>query len=191
MNGLLSYHVQWLGMKHSFLAAFVTMAIALFAVIFDVPMPSGVFVEDEAASDGTVVRVVDGDTLVVMENGEEVTVRIIGINTPETVDPRRPVECFGEEASRAAKAMLTGEGVTLISDSTQGAVDKYGRALRYVALMDGTDVGLALISSGYAYEYTYDVPYARQSVYQAAEDVARTGGVGLWGEGGCEEGARE
>lgn len=130
-----------------------------------------------------VSRVVDGDTIKVLIDGEEETIRIIGINTPETVDPRKPVECFGKEASDAMKEKLSvGEGVTLVSDQTQDDRDKYGRLLRYVEDENGQDIGLLLISEGYAYEYTYQVPYERQHAYQEAEQQAKKSMRGLWGD---------
>lgn len=131
----------------------------------------------------TVSRVVDGDTIKVLIDGEEETIRIIGINTPETVDPRKPVECFGKEASDAIKEKLSvGEVVTLVSDQTQDDRDKYGRLLRYVEDENGQDIGLLLILEGYAYEYTHQVPYERQPVYQEAERQAKDSIRGLWGD---------
>ncbi len=131
----------------------------------------------------TISRVVDGDTVKVMIDGEEETIRIIGVNTPETVDPRKSVECFGKEASNATKEMLNvGEVITLTADPTQDDHDKYGRLLRYIADDSGQDVGLWLISQGYAYEYTYDIPYERQDTYKEAEDAAQAGELGLWGD---------
>lgn len=125
---------------------------------------------------------VDGDTVKVMYEGEEVTIRVIGINTPETVDPRKPVECFGAEASQATKMFLPeGSQGTLTPDSTQDDQDKYGRLLRYITNEHGEDLGLYLISSGYAYEYTYRVPYERQAEYRAAQQEAEQAGAGLWG----------
>jgi micrococcal nuclease len=133
-----------------------------------------------------VTRVIDGDTLVVDIEGEEMKVRLIGVNTPETVDPRRPVECFGAEASAQAHELLENQSIVLISDDTQGDVDKYDRLLRYVELNDGTDVGRELISQGYAYEYTYDDPYARQSDYRLAQQEAEQAGRGLWANNACK-----
>lgn len=134
----------------------------------------------------TISRVVDGDTIKVLISGEEETIRMIGINTPETVDPRKSVECFGQEASSATKEMLdVGEVVTLTADPTQDDRDKYGRLLRYVADESGQDVGLRLISQGYAYEYTYRVPYERQAAYEEAQQTARELGVGLWDDTIC------
>lgn len=125
--------------------------------------------------------VVDGDTIKVQTADGVKTVRIIGINTPETVDPRRPVECFGVEASNHAKKILTGKEVQLVVDPTQDSTDRYGRLLRYVTI-DGQDFGSEMISGGYAYEYTYDVPHEKQSQYRKLQKIARDAGVGLWGD---------
>jgi micrococcal nuclease len=117
-----------------------------------------------------VVKVVDGDTITVEKNGSSETLRLIGINTPETVDPRKPVECFGEEASNKAKELLMGQQVRLEADPTQGERDKYDRLLRYVFLTDGTFYNKVIIQQGYAYEYTYNTPYKYQVEFK------RTGG---------------
>lgn len=132
-----------------------------------------------------VVSVVDGDTVKVSINGVTETTRIIGINTPETVDPRKEVECFGKEASNKAKEMLSRKTVTLEIDSSQGERDKYGRLLRYVFLADGTDFGKFMIASGYAYEYTYSTPYKYQSAYKSAQAIAETNKLGLWSPNTC------
>ena len=113
-----------------------------------------------------VLKVVDGDTISVLLNGKKQTIRIIGINTPETVDPRRTVECFGAEASNKAKEYFKDMGykVWLKEDPSQGDKDKYQRLLRYVFTDNGaTDYGLMMISEGFAYEYTYNTPYKYQT----------------------------
>ncbi len=138
------------------------------------------------SSSSAVLKVIDGDTLDVSVNGAKTKVRIIGINTPETVDPRKSVECFGKEASDKAKSILNGKSVILRNDPTQSDKDKYGRVLRYVILPDGTDFGLLMIKGGYAYEYTYEVPYENQKLYKDAQRQAQTEKVGLWGDGICK-----
>ena len=80
----------------------------------------------------SVVKIVDGDTIDVSIDGQTERIRFIGLNTPETVDPRKPVECFGQEASKKVNEVLSGREVLLKVDSTQGDRDKYGRLLRYV-----------------------------------------------------------
>ena len=132
-----------------------------------------------------VSRVVDGDTIEVTRGGRKEKVRLIGINTPETVGPRRPVECFGREASAFAERLLEGENVTLVPDESQDNQDRYGRLLRYV-MLDDTNVNRLLIDRGYAYEYTYEVPYIYQTEFKAVEQAARLSGRGLWAPGACE-----
>ena len=129
-------------------------------------------------------RVIDGDTVVVDMNGTNETVRLIGVNTPETVDPRKPVQCFGKEASNFVKSMLAGKSVRLQSDPTQADRDKYGRLLRYVYL-DDVLVNEEIISSGYGFEYTYDIPYQFQKEFRASEGYARSGSLGLWAPTTC------
>ena len=133
-----------------------------------------------------VVSVVDGDTFKVNYNGEEKSVRLIGVNTPETVDPRTTVECFGKEASEYLNQLISGKKVRLESDDTQTNVDKYNRLLRYVYL-DDLDVSMSIISNGYGYEYTYNVPYNKQTDYKNAQKEAERNKRGLWADGACSE----
>lgn len=133
-----------------------------------------------------VSRVVDGDTLKVIIADKEETVRIVGINTPETVDPRRSVECFGKEASLRAQELLSGQLVRLERDSTQSDRDRYQRLLRFVFLADGTDVGLQLIQEGMAMESLYSsIPHQYHQLYVTAEEAARSSQVGLWASDAC------
>jgi len=126
-----------------------------------------------------VVRVVDGDTVVVRLGGDEDTVRLIGIDTPETVDPRSPVECFGQEASRRTKALLpAGTPVRLVADAEPR--DRYRRLLAYVYRDDGTFVNLALVEEGYASVLTYPPNVAHVGEFTAAAARAREAGRGLW-----------
>ena len=133
-----------------------------------------------------VVKVVDGDTLSVSLNGKTETVRVIGIDTPETVDPRKPVQCFGQKASDMAKEQLLNQTVQLESDPTQGELDKYNRLLRYVWLDDGSsDFGAIMIQFGYAHEYTYSLPYKHQEKYKKLQKEAEQGKKGLWADDAC------
>lgn len=129
-----------------------------------------------------VVRVVDGDTLTLNISGKTETLRLIGMDTPETVDPRKPVQCFAKEASDKAKATLTGKSVKIEADPSQGERDKYNRLLRYIFLEDGTSFNKMMIEEGYAHEYTYNSPYKYQSEYKEAETKARENKKGLWGD---------
>ena len=134
-----------------------------------------------------VIKVVDGDTITIDLNGKSETIRLIGINTPETVDPRKPVECFGVEASNKAKELLTNKRVYIEMDPTQGERDKYSRLLAYVYREDGSFFNKSMILSGYAYEYTYNLPYKYQSEFKEAQKNAETNQRGLWAPGVCEE----
>ena len=127
-----------------------------------------------------VERVVDGDT-VVLADRERTRVRLIGIDTPESVSPHEPPECWGAEASARARELLEGERVELRLDPSQGRVDDFGRTLAYLHLPEVGDVGLALIREGAAAEYTFDEAYALQDDYRDAEQDARDAGRGLWG----------
>lgn len=133
-----------------------------------------------------VTGVVDGDTIDVNIDGKVERLRLIGIDTPETVDPRKPVQCFGKEASDKAKELLTNKKVSLEADTTQSERDKYDRLLRYVFLEDGTNFNKWMVENGYAFEYTYDSnPYKYQKEFQEAQRQARESGKGLWASTTC------
>lgn len=128
-----------------------------------------------------VVRVVDGDTLVVAVPGTgDEKVRLIGIDTPESVDPRRPVECFGKEASsRLAELLPEGTEVRLERD-VEGR-DRYGRLLAYVYRAgDGTFVNLAMAEEGFAQPLSIPPNVAYAARFTAAAAAARDAGRGLW-----------
>ena len=146
------------------------------------PLAASTIVADQSKQSYEVVKIVDGDTIDVQLNGKVERIRFIGINTPETVDPRKPVECFGIEASNKAKTILTGKNVILENDPAQGERDKYNRLLRYVFLEDGTNFNLLMVQDGYAYEYTYDGPYKYQTKFKQAQKYAEDNKLGLWGK---------
>jgi len=124
-----------------------------------------------------VVRVIDGDTIEVEIGGKVERVRYIGIDTPETVDPRKPVQCFGVEASKKNKELVEAKMVRLEKDITDR--DKYHRLLRYVWLGE-TLINQELVAQGFAKSYSYppDIKYQKQIV--AEETKARGNKLGLW-----------
>lgn len=132
-----------------------------------------------------ITKVIDGDTIDVTIKGVNTRVRLIGIDTPESVDPRKPVECLSKEASNFTKQILDGKFVYLEDDDSQGNKDKYNRLLRYVFLEDGTHVNKAVIESGYAHEYTYDLPYKYQKEFKQAQKEAQENKKGLWADNAC------
>jgi micrococcal nuclease len=127
-----------------------------------------------------VVRTVDGDTIRVVRDGEEIVVRLIGLDTPETVAPDRPVECFGPEASARTSALVDGGQVWLEYDEVSGATDKYDRTLAFVWLDQQTMLNEVLIREGFAEEVTYTEGYAHADEFREAESAARAAGSGLW-----------
>lgn len=132
-----------------------------------------------------VTKVVDGDTFHVDIDGTDEKVRLIGINTPETVDPRTQVQCFGKEASDEMKDLAQGKLVKLEYDDSQNLRDTYGRLLAYAYLEDGQMLNRKMIAEGYAYEYTYMTPYKYQSEFRDLQNLARSSGRGLWGAETC------
>jgi micrococcal nuclease len=125
---------------------------------------------------------VDGDTIDVRQGSTKERVRLLGIDTPETHDPRKPVQCFGEAAAAHTKQLLEGKSVRLEADPQDSDRDKYHRLLRYVYLPDGTLVNATLIRDGYAFAYTI-FPIAKLDEFRALEADARDANRGLWA--GC------
>jgi len=132
-----------------------------------------------------VTRVVDGDTVRVLIDGQDTSVRLIGIDTPETVAPNRPVECAGPEASVYAEQLMDGTRVYLELDPTQGTYDRFNRVLAYVWLAGDNEnvmVNLAMLQAGLAEEYTYDDAYRYQQLFRESEQQAREDLLGQWGQ---------
>lgn len=149
--------------------------------------------EDISGKDNLLVlvqEVIDGDTIRIFYNKDTIEkVRIIGIDTPETVDPRKPVECFGKEASQKMKELVDGKTVKLVLDSISSKRDKYDRLLRYVYL-DDKDIGAEMIKQGYAYAYiTY--PFEKMEEYKGYERQTRENKIGLWAPGVCDNSVEE
>ena len=129
----------------------------------------------------TVERVVDGDTIVADIDGQRERVRLLGIDTPESVAENRPDQCYGQESSDYLSALLPeGSAITLILD--EEARDQYDRLLAYVVRSsDDLFVNLDLIEQGYAGVLVYAPNDHYESLFRAAEREALAAGVGLWG----------
>ena len=141
---------------------------------------SSVSVSSSAASKNLahVVRAVDGDTLVVMIDGKQERVRMLGINAPESVDPKRPVQCYGPEASKRMHALTDGKDVELIPEPKDDH-DVFGRLLRFVEI-NGSDIGAEMITEGYAENYCKKYPHPRCAVYDTLQAKAMQAGAGMW-----------
>lgn len=120
----------------------------------------------------------DGDTVTVDMNGVTETIRFIGIDTPETHKENTPVQCFGPEASSYTKQRIGQKRIRLVADRLTTNRDRYDRLLRYVYLADGNDLGLELVSKGYAFAYAF--PFANTQKYNQAMQKAQNAKLGLW-----------
>jgi len=126
-----------------------------------------------------VVKVIDGDTIK-LDNGQ--VIRYIGIDTPETVDPRKPIQCFGQEAAKKNEELVLNKKVILEKDISE--TDRYGRLLRYV-YVDGLFVNLELVKQGYAYATSFPPDVKHQADFSEAQSYARENNLGLWSA--CKE----
>lgn len=164
----------------------VTVAIAAVAAIIATHTATqantdSTALESGSSSEQQVVAVVDGDTIKTIDGtGTENRVRIIGIDTPEIGRGGAADECYAQEARTVLASFVDGQTVELVTDPSQGDVDKYGRLLRHVHT-DAGNIAQLLLEQGAAHEYTYDDPYLGQTEFRAAEAAARDAGNGLWG----------
>lgn len=136
-----------------------------------------------APVDGRVVRVVDGDTVVLRLDGEERRVRLLGVDAPESITPGRSVECWGPQAAAAARRLMPrGARVSVATDPTQGAEDRHGRLLGEVTVAGGGGtVNVALVREGAAGVFRGDGRARLGPSLRAAEREARAARRGLWG----------
>jgi micrococcal nuclease len=129
-----------------------------------------------------VSKVYDGDTIVAGRGWKRTTIRLIGVDTPETVKPDHPVEFYGPEAADFTRRSLEGAWVRLefeAPDRPGGSVDHYGRTLAYVITGDGKNFDLELVRLGYGRAYT-KYPFRYSAEFKAAERAAREAGLGIW-----------
>ena len=174
-------------LKIVLIAAIVLVILGTVAEIIYIRASVRIVVPGQASNLYEVTRVVDGDTIVVATAGGTEKIRLIGINTPETVDPRKPVECFGKEASQRTHELIERKTVRIEVDATTENRDKYGRLLRYVYLPDGTSVNESLVRDGYARENSYGKTYSQRDRFRAAEAEARAAHRGLWNPSNCPQ----
>lgn len=126
-----------------------------------------------------VLRVVDGDTIRVRLDGRTERVRYIGVDTPESVKPGTPVQCFAKRASAFNKRLVAGETVRLVRDAEER--DRYGRLLAYVyRVRDNLFVNATLVTGGYAVPLTVPPNVAHAKEFRILAATARRHGRGLW-----------
>ena len=163
----------------------VILFLILFIFLFIPLLTKSAFSYQETEMDKKnlfkVIKVIDGDTIAVNIRGKNETVRLLGIDTPETVDPRKPVQCFGKEATNKMKNFVLGKFVKLVDDKTQGNRDKYSRLLRFVYLSDSkaTFVNGEMVKQGFAFSYR-KYPTKMLDKFNNFENYAREHNLGLW-----------
>lgn len=168
----------------------VTLLSAVVALVFAIGQQAGWFdapasqaVQHAATSQPglyTIHHFVDGDTIAVDMDGKTETVRMIGIDTPETHKPNTPVQCYGPAAAAYTKNLIGNQKVRLEADEKSTNRDRYNRLLRYVFLPDGRLVQEQLIQNGYAFAYT-DFPFTKKDTFINLQEQAKTAAKGLWG----------
>jgi len=174
------------------LASLVFITSILSVLVFAFGRPAQNIIDDTTISSPVenkyyqVVKIVDGDTIDVNINGKIERIRLIGIDTPETVDNNKPIECFGPEATKKAKELLSNQQVRLEADPNQDDSDTYNRLLRYVFRDDGLFFNEWMITNGYAHEFTFIYPYKYQTKFKQAELEARNNNLGMWEVGICD-----
>lgn len=126
-----------------------------------------------------VTEFVDGDTIAVDMNGHGEKIRFIGVDTPETHDPRKSVQCFGQVAAEFTKSFIVNNNVRLEADPLDTNRDRYDRLLRYVYLPDGRMVNSEIIKQGYGFAYT-GFPFTKSVEFVELQRHARENKLGLW-----------
>ena len=127
-----------------------------------------------------VTEFLDGDTIVVDMNGSEETIRFIGVDTPETHDPRKAVQCFGKAAAGFTQNLIGTNNVRLEADALNTNRDRYNRLLRYIYLPNETLVNAEISKQGYGFAYL-SFPFTKSDEFHHYETVARNANKGLWG----------
>ena len=130
-----------------------------------------------------VIRAVDGDTIIATVDRTDERIRVLGINSPESVNPNAPVECFGPQASRNAKSWVRlHPRVVLRTDRAAPDRDRYGRLLRYVEPTGGGhDLSTVQLARGYARVAVYGQNLTKLDGFNAAQRMAKRNDRGLWG----------
>ncbi len=147
------------------------------------PEQTGQVASSTTAGSFTVTEFLDGDTIAVNMNGTIERIRMIGVDTPETHDPRKAVECFGKVASEYTRQLIGDKPVRLEADSLSTNRDRYDRLLRYVYTADNKLVQAEVIKNGYGFAYT-SFPFEKSEEFRAYESNAREQNLGLWS--GCQ-----
>lgn len=169
--------------KHiSLLGAVLALALVYAQHTLTTQSPNNTVKQASEAQPGlyTINHFIDGDTIAVNMNGTVETIRMIGVDTPETHKPHTPVQCYGPAAAAQTKTLIGTGKVRLESDPQSTNRDRYNRLLRYVYLPDGRLLEHELIVNGYGFAYT-QFPFTKSDEFVQAQQSAKDAGKGLWG----------
>jgi len=163
-----------------------TLLVSIIVLLFSVAQqrgylaPAAKTLEKNQPGLYSVAKFTDGDTISVNMNGNIEKVRFIGVDTPETHDPRKSIQCFGQAAADFTKKLIGSNRLRLEADPTNTNRDRYNRLLRYVYLPDGRLVNAEIIKQGYGFAYTY-FPFTKLDEFRQFQKDAETAKLGLWG----------
>lgn len=157
----------------------ILSSAGIFAATNTGQAPLAEFAQEQNPGLVDVEKVADGDTISIRSQGKIEKIRLIGVDTPEKNDARKPIQCFAQAASNFTESKLTGKQVRLEADPQGDNRDRYGRLLRYVYLPDGTLVNKAIIEEGYGFAMT-GFPFSKMEEFRAAQTTAREQNRGLW-----------
>lgn len=183
--------------------AFLLFIIGFVIYLFNIQNPDiknkkkHVALADTVSIDPTklylVTDVIDGDTIKVRIDEKRITIRLLGVNTPEVLDPRKSAECYGKESSAETKKLLSGREVRISLNPNYEHVDKYDRLLAYIWLKNDLNgnsrattseifINDYLIKEGFGREYTFNKnkPYQYQKLFSSDESEAQRLDKGLW-----------
>ncbi|MDB5186168.1 MAG: hypothetical protein JWL85_691 [Candidatus Saccharibacteria bacterium] len=171
--------------KKKLISVFIALIVAAAGYFAALSKPEQTAQLLGTSTNGTyrVTQFADGDTITVDMNGKEEKIRMIGVDTPETHDPRKAVQCFGQAASDFTKQLIGSNTVRLEADDLSSNRDRYDRLLRYVYLPDGRLVQAEIIKQGYGFAYT-SFPFTKSDEFKSYEQAAKSSNLGLWG--GCQ-----
>lgn len=167
-----------------FIVAVITIVLIYSGVNLGIDIDKGLLQSLQPTAPGSyrVTSVSDGDTFTVQMASETHEVRLVGVDTPETHHPRKPIQCYGPKASEFTTQLIEGKTVKLLADAKQPSRDKYDRLLRYVVLEDGRELNELLVSEGYAFATDYNTE--KKLYLKALQLNAERQNKGLWGS--CE-----
>lgn len=159
----------------------LVIVVALAGYFSQQPQPPAEVLGTVAPGYYRVASFEDGDTITIEMDGKEERIRMIGVDTPETKDPRKPVQCFGQAASAFTKNLVGDQPVRLQADPLSSNRDRYDRLLRHVYLPDGRMVQAEIIKQGYGFAYV-SFPFTKADEFKKLETEAREDKRGLWND---------